>query len=289
MKPSIPAQETMTSGHVACQGCGSTISMRYALKGLGTNTVVVMPACCWTILAGAAPQSSLGVPILHSPFAAAAATACGVKAGLEAKGDKETQVMAWAGDGGTFDIGIQALSGAAERDEDIIYVCYDNEAYMNTGIQRSSATPAGAWTTTTPAQGGSPRPKKDLDAILRAHAIPYLATATPAYAEDMVRKFAKARRIRGFRFIHIYAPCPPGWKYDPGLTIELSRLSVQTGIFPLYEVEDGRLKINVPTPKRKPVGDFLRPQARFKRLSPEDEAAIQRETDRRWQALSQGS
>ncbi len=289
MKTSVPKEELMSSGHLACQGCGATLAMRHALKGLGARTVVVLPACCWTVLAGPAPRSSLGVPILHSPFASAAATAAGVKAGLVAKGDHLTQVMAWGGDGGTFDIGLQALSGAAERNEDILYACYDNEAYMNTGIQRSGGTPAHAWTMTTPGPGGSPRPKKDIDAILRAHNIPYLATATPAYAEDMVRKFAKAAKIRGFRFIHLFTPCPPGWKHDPSRTVELSRLSVQTGVFPLYEVENGRLKISVPTPKRKPVGEFLKPQGRFKRLSLEEEAAIQREVDRRWDALSQAA
>ncbi len=287
MKPSIPADELLTSGHQACQGCGSTIAMRYALKGMGEKTVLVVPACCWTVIAGAAPRSSLGVPLLHSPFAGAAATATGVKHGLLAKGDAETQVMVWAGDGSTYDIGLQAWSGAADRGEDIVYCCYDNEAYMNTGIQRSGATPFGAWTMTTPGVQGSLRPKKDIDAIALAHGAVYFATATPAYPEDMVRKFEKARGLRGFRFIHVLAPCPPGWKYDAGETIELSKLAVQTGVFPLYEIEAGGApKINARVPKRKPVEEFLSRQGRFKSLSPEQRRMIQDAVDKRCDALS---
>ncbi len=285
MKPSLPTQELLSPGHTACQGCGAGLAMRLALKALGADTILVVPACCWTVLSGAAPRSSVGVPLLHSPFAGAAATASGVRAGLSARGNDHTTVVAWAGDGGTFDIGIQALSGAAERDEDIIYVCYDNEAYMNTGIQRSGGTPAGAWTMTTPGAGGSPRPKKDLDAILEAHHLPYQATATPAFAEDMVRKFQKARGVKGFRFIHVLAPCPPGWKYDPQDTVRLSRLAVQTGLFPLYEIEEGKFRLSVPVANRKPISEFLTLQGRFKSLSPEAGLAAQQEVDARWAVL----
>ncbi|MEK7744612.1 MAG: thiamine pyrophosphate-dependent enzyme, partial [Elusimicrobiota bacterium] len=246
MKPTLPLPELMSPGHLACQGCGGTLAMRYALKGLGPDTAFVVPACCWTIIAGPVPRSSLSIPLLHCPFASAAATAAGLKAGLLARGDGVTQVVAWAGDGGTIDIGIQALSGAADRDEDILYVCYDNEAYMNTGIQRSGGTPRGAWTMTTPGAAGAERPKKDLDAVIAAHRPRYQATATPAYAEDMVRKFRKARAVKGFRFIRILAPCPPGWKYESGDTVALSRLAVQTGLFPLWETEEGRFRLNVP-------------------------------------------
>lgn len=285
MKPSLPTTELLSPGHTACQGCGAGLAMRLALKALGPDTILVVPACCWTVISGAAPRSSVGVPLLHSPFAGAAATACGVRAGLAARGNDHTAVVAWAGDGGTFDIGIQALSGAAERNEDILYVCYDNEAYMNTGIQRSGGTPAGAWTMTTPGAGGSPRPKKDLDAILEAHHLPYQATATPAFAEDMVRKFQKARSVKGFRFIHVLAPCPPGWKYDPQDTVRLSRLAVQTGLFPLYEIEEGKFRLSVPVAKRKPLSEFLGTQGRFKSLSPEAGRAAQEEVDARWAAL----
>jgi pyruvate/2-oxoacid:ferredoxin oxidoreductase beta subunit len=263
--------------------------MRYALKGMGQKTVLVIPACCWTVIAGAAPRTSLGVPLLHSPFAAAAATATGVKHALLAKGDVETQVMVWAGDGSTYDIGLQAWSGAADRGEDLLYVCYDNEAYMNTGIQRSGSTPPGAWTMTTPAAAGNPRPKKDVDAIALAHKPAYFATATPAFSEDMVRKFAKARTIKGFRFIRILAPCPPGWKYEPEDTVELSRLAVQTGIFPLYEIEGGKTKVSVRPAALKPVGAFLAPQGRFKRMSEDLRAALQTNVDRRWKELLEAS
>ncbi|MBI4371413.1 MAG: pyruvate synthase subunit beta [Elusimicrobia bacterium] len=258
--------------------------MRYALKGLGPKTILVVPACCWTVIAGSAPRSSVGVPLLHSPFAAAAATATGVKQALVQKGDLETQVMVWAGDGSTYDIGLQAWSGAADRGEDILYACYDNEAYMNTGIQRSGATPRGAWTMTTPDAPGSQRPPKDIGAIVRAHRPAYFATATPAFSEDMVRKFQKARAIKGFRFIHVLSPCPPGWKYDPGETVSLSRLAVQTGIFPLYEVEDERLRLNMRPAKLKPVEEFLAPQGRFKKLTPDQRRAIQQDVERRWEA-----
>ena len=283
MKPSIPERELMTAGHLACQGCGATLAMRGALKGLGPRTVLVIPACCWTILAGQGERSSVGVPVLHCAFAAAAATASGVKAGLRARGDRETTVVAWAGDGGTYDIGLQSLSGAADRNEDILYVCYDNEAYMNTGIQRSGGTPLGAWTMTTTA--GSERPKKDLDAILLAHHIPYLATATVAYLEDLVRKFQKARTIKGFRFIRVLSPCPPGWKYDPSETVALSRLAVQTGAFPLYEVEEGRTRLNLPVSRRKPLAEFLQRQGRFQRTPEDVRRLLQEQVDERWARL----
>ena len=163
--------------------------MRLALKVLGRNTVLVVPACCWSIIDGMSPYSAAGVPLMHTPFASAAAAASGVRAALDAKGETDTTVCAWAGDGGTFDIGIQALSGAAERNEDILYVCYDNEAYMNTGVQRSSATPMGAWTTTTPNAQPKQQAKKDLLAIMLAHHIPYAATATVAFPDDFTAKF----------------------------------------------------------------------------------------------------
>jgi len=181
MHLSLPPEEYMHSGHLACQGCGATLAMRYALKALGPRTALSIPACCWSVIDGPFPYSSLSIPIFHCAFETAAVSAAGLKAGLEMVGDKETTVVAWAGDGGTFDIGIQALSGVAERNDNIIYVCYDNEAYMNTGIQRSSATPYGAWTTTTPVKHYKNRPKKDIDAIMAAHRIPYLATANISY------------------------------------------------------------------------------------------------------------
>ncbi len=283
VKTSIPQEEFLRSGHLACQGCGAMLAMRYALKGLGRKTTLVTPACCWTILAGPAPKLSVEVPILHCPFATAAATASGVKAGLIAKGDKETLVCVWAGDGGTYDIGLQALSGAADRNEDILYVCYDNEAYMNTGIQRSGGTPWKAWTMTT--AGGSDRPKKDLDKILEAHSIPYQATVTPGYPEDMVRKFKKVRGIKGFRFIRVLSPCPPGWKHDSAATVELSKLAVQTGAFPLFEIEEGKFKLNMRVAKRKPLKDYLKLQGRFRKLKDKDIQELQDVVDASWAAF----
>ncbi|MBI5201616.1 MAG: pyruvate synthase subunit beta [Elusimicrobia bacterium] len=282
-KKSIPEPELMSAGHTACQGCAATLSMRYALKGLGSETILVIPACCWTVLAGASKRTSLSVPVLHAPFAGAAATACGVKHGLVSRGDDSTTVVAWAGDGGTFDIGLQSLSGAADRNEDILYVCYDNEAYMNTGIQRSGGTPRGAWTMTTPE--GADRPKKDLDAIVEAHHPRYFATATPAFAEDLVRKFKKAREVKGFRFIRILSPCPPGWKYDPEATVRYSRLAVQTGLFPLYEVEDGNFRLNRALTPRRPVSEYLAGQGRYRGLSADSVARIQAEIDARCAGL----
>ena len=286
MKLTLPEEELMSPGHLACQGCGATMAMRYVLKALGLKTIVCIPACCWAVIDGPFPHSSLSIPVFHCAFETAASTAAGVKAGLEITGDTETTVMAWAGDGGTFDIGLQALSGAAERNDDIIYVCYDNEAYMNTGIQRSSATPYGAWTTTTPVKHFKNRPKKDIDAIMAAHRIPYLATASVAYPEDMFKKAKKAKETKGTRFLHIYAPCPSGWKSRPEDTVKLARLAVQTGIFPLYEIEDGeRTTISIKVKERKPINDYLRLQGRFRHLKEQDTADMQAAVDRKNERL----
>ena len=260
------ADKVLEPGHVGCGGCGATLSMRLALKALGRDTMIVIPACCWSVIDGPAPFSAAGVPVMHTPFASAAAAASGVRAALDLKGQREVTVCAWAGDGGTFDIGIQALSGAAERDEDIIYVCYDNEAYMNTGVQRSSATPFGAWTTTTPAGRVKEQPKKDLFAIMLAHKIPYAATATVAYPDDFIAKFQKAKAIRGTRFLHLLAPCPPGWRIPSERAVEFARLAVGARVFPLIESEHGdppRLTVD---PPRVPLERYLEGQGRFKQL-----------------------
>jgi pyruvate/2-oxoacid:ferredoxin oxidoreductase beta subunit len=287
MKLSLPEEELMSPGHLACQGCGATMAMRYVLKALGRKTVVCIPACCWAVIDGPFPHSSLSVPIFHCAFEAAASTAAGVKAGLEMVGDTETTVMAWAGDGGTFDIGLQALSGAAERNDDILYVCYDNEAYMNTGIQRSSATPYGAWTTTTPVKHFKDRPKKDIAGIMAAHRIPYIATASVAYPEDLFKKARKAKEIRGTKFLHIFAPCPSGWKSRPEDTVKLARLAVQTAVFPLFEIEDGeKYTINIKLKDKKPINDYVRLQGRFRHLKEEEIAKMQAEVDRKWEKLN---
>jgi len=286
MTMTLPAEEYVGSGNLACQGCGANLALRYVLKALGLRTILCIPACCWAVIDGAFPHSCVSVPIFHCAFETAASSATGVKAGLEMIGDHETTVVAWAGDGGTFDIGLQALSGAAERNDNIIYVCYDNEAYMNTGIQRSSATPYGAWTTTTPVKFFKDQPKKDIDAIMAAHSIPYQATASIAFPEDLIKKMKKARDIKGTRFFHIYAPCPTGWKSRPEDAVKLARMVVQNGIFPLYEVEHGeKYTLNIKVKDKKPIDDYFKLQGRFRHLKPEHLQAIQAEVDRQWARL----
>jgi pyruvate/2-oxoacid:ferredoxin oxidoreductase beta subunit len=247
--------------------------------------MVVIPACCWSTVAGFFPSSSLKVPILHTVFEAAAITASGVKKGLMARGIEDIQVMAWAGDGGTFDIGLQALSGCAERNDDIIYVCYDNEAYMNTGIQRSSATPFMSWTTTTPNPAFKDTPKKDIMEIMAAHRIPYAATASPAFPEDFLKKMHTARGIKGLRFIHILSSCPPGWKFPSELSVKIARLAVETKIFPLYEIENGRKYTLTVEPKGLPVSEYLKLQGRFSHLSAKAIQAIQANVNEEWGIL----
>jgi pyruvate/2-oxoacid:ferredoxin oxidoreductase beta subunit len=278
-------EEFLSSGHFACPGCGETLAFRHVLKALGRKVAVITTAGCGSVVDGYWPLSASKVPFFHCSFGTAAATAAGLKAGLEMIGDHTTTVLAWAGDGGTFDIGFQSLSGAAERNEDILYCCYDNEAYMNTGIQRSSATPKGSWTTTTPVQNLKEEPKKDIDAILAAHRIPYLATASLAFPEDLAQKVKKAKRMKGTRFIHILIPCPPGWRFQSDLTIRLSRLAVETRAFPLFEVDHGkRYQLN-PMPRKIPVKEYVRLQGRFSHLSEKQMEAIQKEIDTKWEEL----
>ncbi len=272
----ITPAELVASGHMGCPGCGASLSLRHALKVLGPETVVVMPACCWAIIAGGQPTTALGVPLLHTPFAVAAAAATGTRQALLAQGREEVTVLAWAGDGGTFDIGLQSISGAVERGEDIIYVCYDNEAYMNTGIQQSSATPPGTWTTTTPSGKDFKYAKKDILGIVRAHNPAYLASATIAYPEDFYAKFEKARETRGFRFLHVLAACPSGWKIDSDKSLEVTRMAVDSGVFPLLEMNlDGTLVETVRPAKTIPVANYLKAQGRFRRMTTEEIALWQ--------------
>jgi pyruvate ferredoxin oxidoreductase beta subunit/2-oxoisovalerate ferredoxin oxidoreductase beta subunit len=285
IKDQVPEKDYLTSGHLACPGCGAPIAMRMVLKVLGPKTMVSLPACCWSIIAGPFPQSSLKVPLYHTAFETAAALASGIRAGLDARGDTETTVLAWAGDGGTFDIGMQALSGAAERNENFIYCCYDNEAYMNTGIQRSSSTPWGAWTTTTPVQSPEASPKKDLLAIMAAHRVPYAATACVAYPDDLIAKVRKAKDMKGMRFLQILAPCPPGWKFADEDSIQIGRMAVQNKIFPLMEVEDGaRWRFTVDH-RGDPVEPYLKKQGRFRHLKEWQIAKIQADVTERWRVL----
>ncbi len=278
-------RELMCSGHVGCPGCGATIAMRFMLKALGEKTVMVLPACCWSVIAGPYPQSSLKIPVIHTAFETGGATASGVRAALDMRGDQETTVVTWAGDGGTFDIGFQALSGAVERNENFIYICYDNEAYMNTGIQRSSSTPYGAWTTTTSGSDWKKLRKKNIVEALVAHRIPYAATANIAYPEDLVRKVKKAKEIKGSRFLHIYASCPTGWRIPSEMSIKIARMAVQTNIFPLYEVENGvNYTINV-KPREYLVREYFKLQGRFRHLSEADLDQIQAMVNEDWELL----
>ncbi len=285
MELNVPEQEFMYSGHVGCPGCGAAIAMRFLLKALGEKTMMVLPACCWSVIAGPYPQSTLKIPLIHSAFETGGAVATGVRAALDMKGDTETTVVTWAGDGGTFDIGFQALSGAVERNEDFIYVCYDNEAYMNTGIQRSSSTPYGAWTTTTPGADWKRLRKKNIVESLVAHRIPYAATANIAFPEDLVRKAQKAKAMKGSRFIHIFASCPTGWRIPSEMSIKIARMAVQTNIFPLYEVEDGiHYTINY-KPKEYLVREYFKLQGRFRHLTDKDLDQIQEMVNEDWELL----
>jgi len=277
--------EYLDSGHGCCPGCAMPIVLRNVFHSLGENTIVVITAGCFGTISGAFPTSPIKLASYNTPFASAGAAASGVRAALDIQGNTTTTVLAVAGDGGTFDIGIQALSAAAERNDDFIYLCYDNEAYMNTGIQRSSATPWGAWTTTTPPSNLKNQPKKDIVQIMAAHRIPYVATVSIAYPEDFIRKIEKAKSTRGFKFIYAFSPCPVGWRFSSELTIRLARLAVQTKLFPLYEVENGEQYILNEEPEGVPVNDYLRLQGRFGFLREGDVERIQKNVDEEWQRL----
>ncbi len=286
MRLTIPEQEIMKPGHLACQGCGATMAMRYGLKVFGRNTVLTIPACCWAVIDGPFPYTAVNVPLFHTAFETAAIMASGIKAGFDALGKTSTNVVAWAGDGGTFDIGMAAISGAAERNDDITYIVYDNEAYMNTGIQRSSATPHGAWTTTTPVKHYKRGPKKNMVEIIAAHRVPYTTTASIGYPEDFIKKLTKAKETRGFKLIHVLAPCPTGWKAEPKYTVKLAKLAVQTNIFPIYEVEDGiKYTQNIKVKQRKPITEYFKYQGRFKHLKDDEIAFIQKKIDEDYEIL----
>ena len=282
---SMSDRDYFKPGHLGCPGCGAAIAIKFALKALGEQTIMVIPASCASIIVGPYPQSAVTVPILHTAFATAGAAASGVRAALDIKGDTETTVLSWAGDGGTFDIGFQSLSGAVERNEDCIFACYDNEAYMNTGVQRSSSTPYGVRTTTTPGQDWKKTRKKNIMETMAAHRIPYAASASIAFPEDMIAKFQKAREKKGgARFIHIFASCATGWGAPSDMSVKIARLAVQTNIFPLYEIENGtRYTLNYKGDR--PVDDYLQTQGRFKHLVKENVFRIQNMVDEDWNNL----
>lgn len=282
----VREEEILNPGHLACPGCGAALTVRYLTRALGPEMVLVITASCWSIIAGMPPLTALKCPVLHCPFPSAGAVGGGVRRGLDRKGYRSTTVVVLAGDGGTFDIGLQALSGAAARNENFIFICYDNEAYMNTGIQTSTATPYGARTTTAPYPLFKEERKKDILQIMAAHGIPYAATATVAFPADMERKFKLAKTIAGFRFIHVLSPCPPGWGVDSADTIRLSRLAVESGFFPLCQVRDGvSWEITCKAEQRKTIKEYVRAQRRFDGLSEAQVEALQQEVDSDWEAL----
>ena len=274
-----PKEEFFTRGHRACQGCGPALGLRHIMKAAGRDTIVVNATGCMEIISSPYPFTSWAVPWLHVAFENAAAVASGVEAAIKAlqrKGKiprKKINILVIAGDGGTADIGLQALSGMLARGHNVTYICYDNEAYMNTGVQSSSSTPFGANTTTTPVgkvSFGAGYWKKNVAAIAAAHNIPYVATACPSYPLDLIRKVRRSFELEGPAYIHLFAVCPTGWGSPPELTVRMGRLAVETGIFPLYEVENGRYKLTIDFPHGlRPVEDYLRQQRRFRHLTPD--------------------
>ena len=281
----VAKDEFLSSGHRACQGCGLAVTIRLSLKVLGKNTIVGTPAGCWSGVGSMYPDTAWRVPWMQTLFENSAAVMSGVESGfriLMEKGripEREIHPVAIAGDGATNDIGVAALSGALERGHNFLYICLDNEAYMNTGNQRSSATPHGASTSTTPVgkvTAGQTTQKKNMVEIVAAHDIPYVASACPSYPFDLMNKVKKGAEVKGPAYIHVLAPCPTGWRLAPELTIEIGRLAVETGVFPLYEVEYGRYKLNVDRPKLKPVEEYLKLQGRFRHLSEQEIEKIQK-------------
>jgi len=261
--------DLFVSGHTACAGCGQSLAARLVLNAAGPNTIIVNNTGCLEVFSTKYPETAWKVPFIHSLFENAPAVASGVEAALKVLGTKDTiNIIAQGGDGSSIDIGLQSLSGMLERGHDILYICYDNEAYMNTGIQRSGSTPFGTNTTTTPLSQnnyGNPRPKKPMPEIMLAHGIPYVATATVGYPQDLQRKVKKALSIKGPKYIQIHVPCPLGWRHESDATLDIAKIAVETGLFPVFEYENGKL-ISVRKIQQKPVVEYLKAQGRFKHL-----------------------
>ena len=267
----LPVEECMIPGSAACPGCPATMALRIVFKALGKNTIMVVPACCTAVIESLYPNTSFDVPVMNIAFEAAAAGASGVEAALRQQGKGDTTVVAWAGDGGTYDIGIQALSGALERQTNFIYICYNNQIYSNTGIQRSGATPYAAWTTTT--VGGKTEFRKEMGEIIQAHHIPYAAQACVSYPEDLYNKLKKAKSIKGPKYLEIMAPCPPGWRFGMEKTVDMGIMAVETGAWALYECENDVVTFNGKSKlileekiQRKPIEEWIKQQGRFGHL-----------------------
>ena len=281
----INKKELLSGGHRACAGCGEVLAVRLMCKALGENTVIASATGCMEIVTSMYPTTAWEVPWIHVAFENAAAVASGVEAGLKAlrrKGkiaDCDVKVVGMAGDGGTMDIGMQALSGAMERGHDMLFVCFDNEGYMNTGYQRSSGTPMGASTTTAPAGKvsiGQKTWKKNMPEIMVAHNVQYVATACPSYPLDFIRKVEKAKKVKGPSYIHCLTVCINGWRCSSDQAVSLGRLAVETGIFPLYEVENGKHKLSAEVPKKlRPIKDYFKSQGRYRHLNDDEINRIQ--------------
>lgn len=282
-------QEEFFYGHKACAGCGGSLAVRIALKVLGERSIAVLPAGCMSAVGFNFPQLCFGNNAIISTFAGTASMLTGVEAGLRAQGITDFHAVGFAGDGGTADIGIQALSGAIDRNDDIIYICYDNEAYMNTGIQKSSLTPFGARTTTTPAGKnirGNLRPKKNMFEIVAAHGIPYAATASIGYLNDFMKKVEKASQIKGTKFIHVLAPCPTGWGIATDETVEIAKEVVDSGLWYLAEYENGEFTLNNKPKQFTSVADYLKKQSRFRHLNEDDIKVIEQSRDKKWEFIN---
>jgi pyruvate ferredoxin oxidoreductase beta subunit len=290
----VKKKDNLAPGHRACIGCGEALAMRHVFKALDNNVIVVNATGCMEIFTSQMPLSSWHLPWIHTLFENAAAVASGIEAGYKAMRRKgiavpeNTKVVAIGGDGATSDIGLQAISGALERGHDFTYICFDNEAYMNTGIQRSSATPFGAMTTTSPVgkkSFGQFSWKKNMPEIAAAHNIPYVATACPSYPFDLMAKVRKAVNTPGPAYVHILSVCPTGWRCPTDSAVKLGRLAVETGMFPLYEVEDGEYKMSLDLPKLKTVKNYLAQQGRFRHLSDDLIAQIQKRVNLEYRKL----
>ena len=289
-----PKFDGLAPGHRACIGCGEALAVRIAMKAMGPNIIIANATGCMEVISSQLPATGWDVPWIHTLFENNSAVASGIESALkvlERKGKiqgRGTKVVAMGGDGATSDIGFQALSGALERGHDFLYLMFDNEAYMNTGIQRSSATPWGASTTTSPAGKksiGQKTQKKNMAAIVAAHEIPYVATACPSYPFDMMEKVKKGLAVNGPAFINVFSVCPTGWRSAVDLSVRLGRLAVQTGVFPLYEVVNGKYKITVEPSPMRPLQDYLKLQGRFRHLSENDVKEIQERTIREYNML----